>query len=93
MGDLNNIEAARKHVELPVDVAYQSRSFSIQESEDDAKIREQYRPFLLSKDVSESDWVSKLELSTVLAMVDREILAAKKERLKVLVLYGSLRAR
>ncbi|KAK3372662.1 flavoprotein-like protein [Podospora didyma] len=93
MGDLNNIEAARKHIQLPVDASYQSRSFAILESEDDAKTRELYRPFLLSNDVSESDWVSKLELSTALAMVERDIIAPKKDRLKVLVLYGSLRSR
>jgi len=93
MGDLNNTAAARELVRLDVDPAYHLRSFEIGSSEDDAEIRKQYRPFLLDEEISRSDWVAKLELSTVLKLVEAEIVAKKADRLKVLVLYGSLRSR
>jgi len=65
----------------------------ISEDKDDAAIRSKYRPFLLDQRVAESDWISKLELDTVEQMVQADLDANKGERLRVLVLYGSLRAR
>jgi arsenic resistance protein ArsH len=55
-------------------------------------IRKAYRPFLLNPEVTSTDWISKLELSTV-AKLAEEDLQKSGERLKVLVLYGSLRER
>jgi arsenic resistance protein ArsH len=93
MGDLNNTAASREHMQLDVDPAYRSRTFALHPSEDNAEVRKRYRPFLLEGDISNSDWVAKLELSTALKMVEAEIISTKKHRLKVLVLYGSLRTR
>jgi len=61
--------------------------------QDDAVVRSKYRPFLLDERVAESDWISKLELDTVEKMVQADLHANNGERLRVLVLYGSLRAR
>jgi len=92
-GDLNNTAAERARIELAVDPAFSDRSFAIPAAEDDAAVRESYRPFLLDEDVTRSDWVAKLELSTVLKMVDAQVPGGREERLRVLVLYGSLRQR
>jgi len=91
-GDLNNTLAARPEVHLTPDPEYITRSLAISEEEDDAEIRATYRPFLLGKEVEESDWVSKLELSTAMMMAESD-LAQTGSRLRVLVLYGSLRDR
>ncbi|CBY00878.1 similar to arsenical resistance protein ArsH [Plenodomus lingam JN3] len=56
-------------------------------------MRTTYRPFLLDHTNAEDDWISQLELSTVLKMVDLNVLKRGEDRLKVLVLYGSLRER
>lgn len=93
MGDLNNTEAAREHLAPVVDPAYRFRSFAIPLSDDDLAVRKRYRPFLLSDEVSETDWVAKLELATAAKMVETEIFSQGKDRLRVLVLYGSLRTR
>ncbi|KAJ1323989.1 arsenical resistance protein ArsH [Microdochium nivale] len=63
-------------------------------SDEDSDVSVRYRPFLLpaSQDATE-DWVSALELDTVMAMVDHEIIQQGKHRLRILVLTGSLRAR
>lgn len=66
-------------------------SLAISKKEDDADIRHNYRPFLLQDDTAE-DWVSTLELTTALDMAAKE-LQVSHNRLKVLVLYGSLRRR
>ncbi|OJI88457.1 hypothetical protein ASPTUDRAFT_183383 [Aspergillus tubingensis CBS 134.48] len=66
-------------------------SLAISESEDDANIRHKYRPFLLDDGASD-DWVNKLELTIAMEMAAQE-LRQSKNRLKVLVLYGSLRQR
>lgn len=71
------------------DVSY--RSLSLHQSEDDPAIREKYRPFILN-DNSTEDWVNSLDLATVLDMAEQN-LRDGNERLKVLVLYGSLRKR
>ncbi|KAK3905601.1 flavoprotein-like protein [Staphylotrichum tortipilum] len=91
MGDLNNTAAAREHVFAVADSAYRFRSFAIQD--DDLELRKRYRPFLLDDEISNSDWIMKLELATAAKMVQTEILDQGKERLRVLVLYGSLRGR
>ncbi|KAK0664609.1 flavoprotein-like protein [Cercophora samala] len=93
MGDLNNTEAMREHVRPALDPTYQFNSFAILACDDDPVVREQYRPFLLSDEISKSDWIAKLELATAAKMVDTELLAQNKDRLRILVLYGSLRTR
>ena len=91
-GDLNNIHSARATSKLPADPDYSYRSFAI-EDDNDAVDRHLYRPFLLSESFAANDWVGQLDLSTVLKLVDSEILDKKQERLRILVLYGSLRSR
>jgi arsenic resistance protein ArsH len=70
----------------------QCRSLAISEAEDDPEIRKKYRPFLLPEDVEVKDWISELELETVVRIAEAD-LARTNSRLKVLVLYGSLRPR
>ena len=69
------------------------RSLSISESEDDREIREKYRPFILSTEKPEDDWVNDLELDDVMNLMENQLRSPGGERLKVLVLYGSLRRR
>jgi hypothetical protein len=92
-GDLNNVSAARPVAEAPVDPAFLHRSLAIQESDDDPEIRRQYRPFLLPNEIANTDWIASLEMSTVMSMVYKEMHQVNGSRLKVLVLYGSLRER
>lgn len=92
-GDLYNSHAIRATVQLAVDPGYSHRSFAIEAHEDDAAIREKYRSFLLPEVFAADDWISKLELSTALKFVESEILAKNQDRLRILVLYGSLRSR
>ncbi|KAH6628166.1 flavoprotein-like protein [Chaetomium tenue] len=93
MGDLNNLDAIRERT-LPVaDPLYHFRSFPIQACDDDSAVRQRYRPFLLNDEISSSDWVAKLELATAAEMVETQIISQGKDRLRVLVLYGSLRSR
>jgi len=91
-GDLNNTSAMRQVERIEVDPAYSYRSLALGEEEDDAAVRAKYRPFLLSPEVTAGDWISKLELSTAVKMAEED-LQKTGERLKVLVLYGSLRER
>ncbi|KAJ5127832.1 hypothetical protein N7448_008611 [Penicillium atrosanguineum] len=67
------------------------RSLALSLNEDDSDIRQTYRPFILSDNAAE-DWVNNLELTTALDMAEHN-LRDTNERLKVLVLYGSLRRR
>ncbi|KAI4148135.1 MAG: hypothetical protein LQ340_005217 [Diploschistes diacapsis] len=92
-GDLNNTAAARAQVHLEGDKSYIRRSFALPSKEDDPTLRQEYRPFLLDAAIENSDWIAALELNSILQMVDAEIMSKGQERLKVLVLYGSLRAR
>ncbi|TQN68499.1 NADPH-dependent FMN reductase ArsH [Colletotrichum shisoi] len=93
-GDINNTNAARPAVEIQPDEAYLGRNHAIAAEDDDAETRARYRPFIPAADAPDSDdWVSSLELSTALALVDREVLSRGLPRLRILVLYGSLRAR
>jgi len=91
-GSLNNTRAARPFVTSEDGVEIEERSLSIKECDDDAGIRERYRPFLLKKEGGKADWVDDLELSTVTAMA-AEDMQRTGDRLKVLVLFGSLRQR
>lgn len=93
-GDLNNVSSMRAPTrELKVDESYSRKSLAIPESEDETEIRDKYRSFLLPKNVTESDWISSLELSTVLKMSEEDIKESGEGRLKVMVLYGSMRKR
>ncbi|KAJ5476683.1 Arsenate resistance ArsH [Penicillium sp. IBT 31633x] len=67
------------------------RSLALSPSEDSTEIRQKYRPFILTNHATE-DWVEKLDLTTAADMAEQN-LRATNERLKVLVLYGSLRRR
>lgn len=83
---------------LTPDPAYNNITLAIPEFEDDPSIRAKYRPFLLPSVVETSDWISKLELSTALKLSAGAIRQPSGEgkpqnRLRVLVLYGSLRGR
>lgn len=91
-GDLNNTSAAREVTRIDVDPAYSYRSLALSETEDDETVRKVYRPFLLSPEITSRDWISKLELSTVVKLAEDDF-QKTGERLKVLVLYGSLRKR
>lgn len=71
-------------------VCTERRSLAIPENEDDLDIRQKYRPFI--RDDAQNDWVSALELNKVLNLAECDLRATNK-RLKVLVLYGSLRRR
>jgi arsenic resistance protein ArsH len=93
MGDLNNTGAAREHLQPVADPAYRFRSFAIHPCDDDPAVRKRYRPFLLHDAISDSDWVSTLDLATAAKMVETELLTQQKDRLRILVLYGSLRTR
>ncbi|KAI6912700.1 arsenate resistance ArsH [Hortaea werneckii] len=92
-GDLNNNSVLRKPVQefLP-DPVWAHRSLAVPEKHDDGDVRAQYRPFLLTQDVANEDWISKLELSTAVRMASSEF-ERTGERLKILVLYGSMRGR
>ena len=91
-GDLNNKSAARPSEEIEIDPTYLGRSLAISKNGDDAKVRREYRPFILDTESSNEDWIEKLELSTVMKMAEEDF-RKSGERLKVLVLFGSLRKR
>jgi arsenic resistance protein ArsH len=92
-GDLNNTAAERARSDILVDPAYRHASLALPAHQDDPAVRQAYRPFLLEAQHAESDWIARLELSTVLKMVDEEVVKKGAERIKVLVLYGSMRER
>jgi arsenic resistance protein ArsH len=92
-GDINNTAAKRSRVEITADAAYRHVSLAIPLAQDEPLVRSSYRPFLQEHDPPSQDWVSQLELSTALEMVNRQVLQAKGARLRVLVLYGSMRQR
>ncbi|KAJ5503991.1 Arsenate resistance ArsH [Penicillium fimorum] len=71
------------------DVSY--RSLVLPLGEDTPGTRQKYRPFILDDNTPE-DWVNKLDLATAADMAE-ENLRVTNQRLKVLVLYGSLRKR
>ncbi|KAK9371667.1 flavoprotein-like protein [Lipomyces chichibuensis] len=92
-GDLNNASAARQTTEIVPDSTYLGRTFAIPAMEDDSDIRKEYRPFLLDDEIANNDWVANLELSTALKLVGQDMKRTEGNRLKVLVLYGSMRSR
>ncbi|QDS75278.1 hypothetical protein FKW77_001017 [Venturia effusa] len=93
-GDLNNVSSMRAPTrDLKVDESYRKRSLAIPQPEDEAAIRAKYRPFLQPENITENDWISKLELSTVLKMSETDMKTSGEGRLKVMVLYGSMRER
>jgi arsenic resistance protein ArsH len=92
MGDINNTSAIRPSAFLKPDIEYSRRSFAFAEAEDNSEIRKLYRPFLMAEEITNSDWISRVELSTALKMVE-QLLQCRNDRLKVLVLYGSMRKR
>ncbi|KAL5338042.1 arsenate resistance ArsH [Aspergillus crustosus] len=80
-------------VPAPISKETALHTLEIPESEDDPSIRQKYRPFILPPSPSsEPDWIQGLELTTVLDLASKN-LREKNQRLKVLVLYGSLRKR
>ena len=91
-GDLTNTSAARPDTFIEADKEYRYRSLAISEKDDDPRIRSTYRPFLLDKKTNNGDWIEDLELATVTKIAAEDI-ARTGERLKVLVLFGSLRER
>lgn len=91
-GDLNNTSAVRPHTSIQTDMKYPCPSLAIMEKDDDPQIRSTYRPFLLDKKTNVGDWIEDLELATV-TKIAAEDAARTGERLKVLVLFGSLRQR
>jgi len=91
-GDLNNVASMRQTDEILGNPDFAYHSLAIPAEEDEAVIRNNYRPFLLDTAVAEQDWIAKLELATVTEMAQRDLIKTGS-RLKVLVLYGSLRQR
>lgn len=91
-GDLNNTSSARAPKRPKIDPAFAFRSLAISITTDDDEVRQRYRPFLLDPAVEASDWVSRLELATAVKMAAQDI-ERTGERLRVLVLFGSLRQR
>lgn len=71
-----------------IDVSY--RTLALRPSEDSPDVRQKYRPFILSDDAE--DWVNNLDLTTAMDMAELDLRLTNK-RLRVLVLYGSLRRR
>jgi hypothetical protein len=91
-GDLNNVASMRQTEEILGNPDFAYRSLAIPAEEDEIELRTKYRPFILDPVVTEDDWVAKLELATVTEMAQRDFVKTG-QRLKVLVLYGSLRQR
>ncbi|KAK6436985.1 hypothetical protein LTR95_006823 [Oleoguttula sp. CCFEE 5521] len=91
-GDLNNTSSMRATKKLLTDKAYSFLSLAIPADKDDPTIRKSHRPFILDDEVTASDWVSRLELAKVTEMSHGSILQSGT-RLRVLVIYGSLRTR
>jgi hypothetical protein len=92
IGDLNNTSAMRTVTAPKRDPAFMYQSLAIKENDDIDAVRSQYRPFIISNDIQMTDWISKLELATVTQMADQN-LQLTEHRIRVLVLYGSLRTR
>ena len=91
-GDLNNTNVMRRVEKISVDPEFSYKSLAIHPSDDDPELRTKYRPFILDDRTTQHDWISRLELSTVTKMVQHDF-SSTGERLRILVLYGSLRHR
>lgn len=81
---------ANAHVVSPAKSDHQT--LAVAEEDDDPHVRSKYRPFLLDDETTATDWVSQLELETVEKLVKQD-LHQTGTRLKILVLFGSLRRR
>ncbi|KAL8860027.1 MAG: hypothetical protein Q9178_003576 [Gyalolechia marmorata] len=88
----NDPSTSRAYVTIKASTEIDCRSLSIMECDDDPSIRKRYRPYLLEKEGNTADWVDNLELSTATTMA-AEYMQRTGERMKVLVLFGSLRQR
>jgi len=84
MGSITSPRQLRTLAQVP--------ELAISAAEDDPEIRSKYRPFLLDPEVEATDWISQLELDTAISISQADI-EKTGSRLKVLVLYGSLRKR
>ena len=91
-GDLNNVSVMRKTSILAVDPAHAHRDLSVSAEDDDPAVRAAYRPFILDETTRRHDWISQLELSTVTKMAENDLMRTG-QRIRVLVLTGSLRKR
>jgi hypothetical protein len=91
-GDLNNAAAMRKATAPKRDPNFAYQSLAHSASEDDPVVRATDRPFLLSEETQQTDWISVLELATVTKMAYQD-LQETGSRLRILLLYGSLRKR
>jgi hypothetical protein len=91
-GDLNNVSAMRAIAKPIRDPDYAYRTLAIPAKSEDSDFRQRYRPFLLDETVQSTDWVSQLELATATQMAEED-LQRTGQRLRVLVIYGSLRKR
>ncbi|KAK5280071.1 hypothetical protein LTR43_012434 [Exophiala xenobiotica] len=91
-GDLNNTVSMRVVLQPQRHPDFAFRSLAIPASIDDSTLRSRYRPFLLPDRIQYDDWVSRLELATVAELAYNDF-KTTGERIKVLVLYGSLRQR
>ncbi|KAL8929092.1 MAG: hypothetical protein Q9172_000635 [Xanthocarpia lactea] len=88
----NDLIPQRAYVTIKASTEIDCRSLSIRECDDDPSIRKRYRPYLLEKEGNTADWVDDLELGTATTMA-AEYMQSTGERMKVLVLFGSLRQR
>lgn len=70
----------------------QCPQLAISEKDDDPEVRLKHRPFLLEPEIESTDWISQLELETAISMAEKDLQKTGK-RLRILVLYGSLRKR
>ena len=91
-GDLNNTSSMRPVLPPVRNAAFAYRSLAIPASEDDPAVRQKYRPFILPDHISSNDWTNSVELATATEMSHNDFLRTGS-RLRILVLYGSLRKR
>ncbi|KAK9326850.1 flavoprotein-like protein [Lipomyces starkeyi] len=88
--DLNNATSTRPTREI---LPYSGRALAISSTDYDPEIRGAYRPFLLDDETAKNDWIAQLELSTVMKLVEEDMQKTQGNRIKVLILYGSMRSR
>lgn len=82
----------RTSKKININLAFRHCSLAPLAKVDDKEVRDRYRPFILGPQVESTDWVSRLELATVTELASEHLIRTG-ERLRVLVLYGSLRKR
>jgi len=91
-GDLNNTSATRIVTPPKRDPSFAYLSLALPIATDDPELRSKYRPFILSEAAQKTDWIGTLELATVTQLASQDF-QLTGQRLKILVLYGSLRER